>query len=589
MERLLTNLDEMRELLDEIRSYQGYRAELVNSFTSLERSYQDAAIGYQDYVKGKNRLLGNKEYSEAIEFYDSYIGSLLKKADSLNHLALMAIYNDVSYEQLHINTKKMRLKLLKKLPVVENLDLPVPAPSAEPISGELLRPDLIEDPQVPVPDGMPQDLSHREERILESEMAVPVPGHTVMPTLPKPKKLGVIKRAVYAFQAVGKPLYDRLSRSDNILFSSILSRRLLAYIFGGKSEDEFISKETKMLPSIFNYEDQRLDNLLEDDVKAVLDPYLLEKEVKEIKNLIALKETKVYQPSSLGYYANRTGRKISSYFIEQFPGVFKSLYKALRFSNIRILSNTYINIMFLLTILVAVGSLPLLMMFFAFQGSSILLVMLKSILFSMLLSVGTFGMMFYYPFMQIKNRRRSINTNLPFAIDHMSSVISSGVPPTTMFKLLSASKEYGEISIEMEKISNYLEVFGYDVLTAIRAVSATTPSPQLKDFFDSFVSTVESGGDLKNFLDQQSKEALMQYRLERQKYIESRATYSDIYTGVLIGAPRFCVVALSLVSMLGGKVGGMDVSVIITVGTYLVIPGLNLLFIIFLEMNQPDI
>ena len=131
--------------------------------------------------------------------------------------------------------------------------------------------------------------------------------------------------------------------------------------------------------------------------------------------------------------------------------------------------------------------------------------------------------------------------------------------------------------------------FGYDILTAIKAVSLTTPSENFKEFLDGFVSTIETGGDLKSYLSQKSSEALLNYRLERQKYVESLSTYSDLYTGVLIAAPLFFVTALSLVSVLGGSIGGMSVNSIITLGTYLIIPALNLVFLIFLELNQPEI
>ena len=234
-------------------------------------------------------------------------------------------------------------------------------------------------------------------------------------------------------------------------------------------------------------------------------------------------------------------------------------------------------------------SIPIFTVFFALQGNPIGIVFLRTILALVVVTNLTFWSGFYYPFMKAKSRRRSINTNLPFAIDHMSSVIAAGVNPSTMFKLISTSREYGEISIEIEKITNYVNFFGYDILTAIKAVALITPSEDFKEFLDGFVSAIETGGDLKAYLSQKSSEALLNYRLERQKYVESLSTYSDLYTGVLIAAPLFFVTALSLVSVLGGTIGGMSVNSIITLGTYLIIPGLNLLFLIFLELNQPEI
>jgi hypothetical protein len=41
--------------------------------------------------------------------------------------------------------------------------------------------------------------------------------------------------------------------------------------------------------------------------------------------------------------------------------------------------------------------------------------------------------------------------------------------------------------------------------------------------------------------------------------------------------------------MLGGSVGGFSIDTLIALGTYLVIPVLNIFFIIFLEINQPQV
>jgi flagellar protein FlaJ len=158
-----------------------------------------------------------------------------------------------------------------------------------------------------------------------------------------------------------------------------------------------------------------------------------------------------------------------------------------------------------------------------------------------------------------------------------------------MFKLIAKTKEYGEVSVEVEKISNLIEVFGYDLLSSARSVTSTTPSKTLKEFFEGLISTIETGGSLKSFLSQKSKEALLSYQLERQKYTESIATYSDIYTGLLIAAPLFFVSTLSLVSLLGGKIGTMEVGTVISLGTYVLIPALNIMFIMFLELNQPQV
>ncbi|MFH0876283.1 MAG: type II secretion system F family protein [archaeon] len=641
----------LHEILDEIKINDNFKKEMLSNLDTLERQYQRGDFDYARYIKAKDEILSGKNKDDAIIYYDSYMFGLLKKIEQLNQELLLAVYNDNSYEELKINKTIMYKgvkKVVKVLPpssavtFIEEDDYSSPKSHKHAIPKSLYasstdrkilqkkpedlppavkyekdskdndlskQTDII--PEVPVPfEKITEqktelaDYDYRKSSLkpyeaiapaynqdFDFDIPAPLPKESL--SLPHPKKLGLIKSIVYAFQAKEKPIIDRMQGDSNVELGGVISKNIFEVMAQNPDEKgNFLSSETKLAPSIFSYSGSEEVNLsLNDDIKEVLDPYLLEKEIKEIKNLISMKDTKVYKPSSVGYYANITVRKLSIYFIEKFPSVFKSLYTAIRYSNIKILSNTYINIMFLLSILGFIVSIPIFSILFTLgETTSIIPVIFKTLLVSVLVFVVIFGMMFYYPFMRIKNRRRSINTNLPFAIDHMSSVISSGVPPNTMFKLISSSKEYGEISVEMEKISNYIELFGYDALTAIRAIAINTPSPQFKDFLDGFVSTVETGGDLKNYLDQKSKEAMLQYRLERQKYIESLSTYSDIYTGVLIAAPLFFVTALSLLSMIGGSVtGGIEPSLIMTVGTYVAIPMLNVFFIIFLEMNQPEI
>jgi len=158
-----------------------------------------------------------------------------------------------------------------------------------------------------------------------------------------------------------------------------------------------------------------------------------------------------------------------------------------------------------------------------------------------------------------------------------------------IFKLIAGSNEYGEISAEFERIVDYIEVFGFDPVTATRNVASTTPSRELKELLESLTSTIQAGAEIKSLLREKAEESLNNYRLDLQNYNDTIATYSDIYTGVLIAAPLFFIITLALVSILGGNVGNMSVGSMMVIGTYLVIPLLNVFFIIFLQMTQPNI
>jgi archaeal flagellar protein FlaJ len=228
-------------------------------------------------------------------------------------------------------------------------------------------------------------------------------------------------------------------------------------------------------------------------------------------------------------------------------------------------------------------------MFFFSLSAPIFVAFSRAFALCMIASATTAIGLYAYPFIRANERSTSIKTNLPFAITNLAAVSGAGVPPAKMFKLISESKDYGEFSLEILKIVQYTELFGYDLITAIRTVSAVTPCPELKEFFDGLINTIESGGDFTKFLEQKATESLENYELDRKKYTESVATYSDIYTAILIAAPLFFVAALSLVSLLGGNVGNIEVKVLVIVGTYLVIPLLNIAFLIFLQVSQPEV
>jgi len=60
-------------------------------------------------------------------------------------------------------------------------------------------------------------------------------------------------------------------------------------------------------------------------------------------------------------------------------------------------------------------------------------------------------------------------------------------------------------------------------------------------------------------------------------------------TGVLIAAPLFFIAAMALINMLGGTLGGLGVGVVMALGAYLAIPVLNIAFMVFLQLTQPEV
>lgn len=269
-------------------------------------------------------------------------------------------------------------------------------------------------------------------------------------------------------------------------------------------------------------------------------------------------------------------------------GYFKPLKEELERSNLNMLYETYVGKMLLIAVMSFFASLAFVTFVFA------LVLPLPISLISGFIAAGTTSVVIItifhsYPFHLIAQKKKSIEANMPFAINHMAAIAASGVSPFVVFRLLMNIPEYGEISNEARRIVRNVETFGMDVTSAIQNVADRTPNEEFHQFLYGIIATVETGGDLKKFLENSAKDALFGYRLKRERYMQTLSTYADFYTAVLIAAPLFFVSVLSIMSLVGGQVFGLSIPDAMRLGIFALIPLLNITFIMFIHYTQPSV
>jgi len=408
-----------------------------------------------------------------------------------------------------------------------------------------------------------------------------------------PKKKGIFVEEIVSMERVARKTVgeEKIATEEaGIAFGWFSPKRFLYELtrMFRKKQEPLLGLSTTVPAHVKKLREMRKRLYVKDSLSG-FDSTLLAQEAKRIKRILEVEKKEVYQGSSIGLIANVTVRKITLFFVNNFPQFFGYLYNALRAANVRVLSNTYVNILVLVTLMMTLGVFFILLFVFFALNYPLYQIFLRSFIFAIVGGVLCATIFYMYPFIRIRERRRKTTVNLPFAINHMSAVATSGVPPARMFELIADSGEYDEVGVEVKKIVDFINIFGYDLLTAIRAVSATTPSLVFRKFLEGLVSTVETGGDLVSYFRQEADEAALTYKLERQRYNETVSTYSDIYTGVLIAAPLFFISAMAMINILGGTLGGLGVGTVMALGAYVVIPLLNIGFILFLQMTQPEV
>ena len=303
---------------------------------------------------------------------------------------------------------------------------------------------------------------------------------------------------------------------------------------------------------------------------------------KTKKQIKKIKKEKAKDYHFLKVPAIKLFGKLADKYSDYFKILKISLYKA----DAKILFRTYLSIVFFLTALVFILSFLTTLAFSIYLGLNILYAILGLIILPTLFSIITFFLYYLYPISLAQRRKNDIESNLPFALNHMAAIAGSGVPPRVMFKVISRFREYGEISKEANKITRNVSIFGMDEMTSIKEVASKSPSTSFKDFLNGVLTTIQTGGDLNNFLKEEAEKAMFDYRIRRNKYVQQLTIYADFYTALLIAAPLIFVIMLPILSMMQGTLFGLGIIELINFGLIL-LAVLNVGFLIFLQLTQP--
>ncbi|MDP1695844.1 MAG: type II secretion system F family protein [archaeon] len=277
-------------------------------------------------------------------------------------------------------------------------------------------------------------------------------------------------------------------------------------------------------------------------------------------------------------------------------GYFKPLAEEIKKANLEILFDTYIAMTFFTMAIAFIFSIVLIIFltFFSlsfsfpiisiYEGNNIIR-FLTLLWMPIVLPIATFAVLYYYPSTERKSITSRIDQELPFAVIYMSAISGAGIEPTEIFKIIGASKEYPFLRREVRKILNQINIYGYDLVTALNNVSKTTPSTKLAELLSGMATTTSSGGGLSEFFSKRAETLLLSYRLERENYTHLAETFMDIYISVVIATPMILMLLLVVLSVSAPDIGLSPIA--ITVIIVAAVSLINVFFLTFLHIKQP--
>jgi flagellar protein FlaJ len=275
--------------------------------------------------------------------------------------------------------------------------------------------------------------------------------------------------------------------------------------------------------------------------------------------------------------------------VARFLPLFKDVDVNLRKSGMKANFKAYVSTIVLATMLLCTLILVLvpILLIFIFHLSFIpsLLFGVGATLFAGALTVIGF---YAYPIYRADSLKRTLEDDLPFTAGYMAILAGAGVPPDYIFRSLAQVDASLAVSNEARTIVRDVELFGFDIISALEAASDRTPSEGFKEFLEGFIATVHSGGSLVKYLTDRSRQYMKLKRIALRRFSDILAVLAEFYVTILVAGSLIFVVMLAVMAMLGGGGSGLlDPRLLLYLLTYLGLPIGSVVFLIILDMFSP--
>jgi len=151
---------------------------------------------------------------------------------------------------------------------------------------------------------------------------------------------------------------------------------------------------------------------------------------------------------------------------------------------------------------------------------------------------------YFYPLLVAQGRRTRIEADLPHAVTYMQALSSTLTLYSIFRSVYEADDLYGEVSAECGLIVRDVEVFGLDLLTAMRNVQKITPSDNFKELLNDLSLVYRSGGSLTDFFNAKSETYRELARQEQEALLQILEMIAEVYVTAFVAGPIAIIIIL---------------------------------------------
>ena len=271
-----------------------------------------------------------------------------------------------------------------------------------------------------------------------------------------------------------------------------------------------------------------------------------------------------------------------------FP-LFKDLDASLKKSGMKSNFKAYVSTTILASLLLSASIMVVVpvLLFFIFK-LSLVMALLFGVGVSLLAGAVTVMAFYAYPSYRADGLKRELEDDLPFTAGYMAILAGAGVPPDFVWRSLAQVDASLAVSNVAKNVVRDVELFGFDIISALETTSKRTPSERFKELIEGFISVVHSGGNLVKYLRNRSQQYMKLKQLALKRFSDSLAVLAEFYVTLMVAGSLIFVVMLAVMAMLGGGgFGPFDSHLLLQLLTYLGLPIGSIVFLVIVDMISP--
>lgn len=147
-----------------------------------------------------------------------------------------------------------------------------------------------------------------------------------------------------------------------------------------------------------------------------------------------------------------------------------------------------------------------------------------------------------------RSQTKKINKEIPYFITIVALLSSAGIGPYFMLQRVKGIELLPTIRNESLKMLKRIDLLGVDPLEVMRQVRTHTSSKALGEFFDGYVSTVESGGNIVSYLKSKMKTVFDRHAESQKQAVVKLGALVEAYMTIQVVLLAVYIISAAVIS-----------------------------------------